>query len=118
MKKLLDFCKMLSHTYITYTSLILLVLQGHRAGLSPTGLGPVCSQLKSFVGEVAFATPRAHARLLWAGGLLGAWPLMAVDGIPFVTQAQGVVDVWRQLHDSHWSNIRRVLSVSEKSRPQ
>ena len=79
---------MLSHTYVTYTSsLIVLVIEGHRAGLSPTGLAPVCSQLNSFVGEVAFATPRAHARLLWAGGLLGAWPLTAVDGIPFVTQA-------------------------------
>ena len=26
--------------------------------------------------------------LPWAGGLLGAWPLTAVDGVPFVTQAK------------------------------
>ena len=47
-----------AHSHVhTLTSSILLVLEGCTAGLRPTGLGPVYSRLKSFVGEMASLTP-------------------------------------------------------------
>ena len=47
-----------AHSHVhTLTSSLLLVLEGCRAGLRPTGLEPVYSRLKSFVGEVASLTP-------------------------------------------------------------
>ena len=69
-----------AHTLLLRYSLS---LEGCGAGLRPIGLWPVYSQLKILCGWGG----KSHARLPWAMGLLGAWPLTAVDGVPFVTQA-------------------------------
>ena len=73
-----------THTHTHTHTLLRYTLSNHRRRAAPRlkGLGAVYSQ--SFTGEVASLTPDFS----WTGRLLGAWPLMAVDGWLFLSQTR------------------------------